>query len=126
MHKFLRRQGITIEVAQNRQQWDQLADAWCHFWGSSQPVVRCNVYPCSPEHMQWNVKCVQGCFSGGQVFFLSRDESFHLHLVHLHPRDGWVETCLSADATFRDVIQAILQDVAPHVRHVRLCSRVLF
>ena len=37
-----------------------------------------------------------------------------------------METCLSADATFRDVIQAILQDVAPHVRHVRLCSRVLF
>ena len=126
VHKFLHRQGITIEVAQNRQQWDQLADAWCHFWGSRQPVVRCNVYPCSPEHMQWNVKCVQGCFSGGQVFFLSRDESFHLHLAHLHRRDGWVETCLSADATFRDVIQAILQDVAPHVRHVRLCSRVLF
>ena len=126
VHKFLHQQGMTIEVAQNRQQWHQLEHAWCHFWGSAQPLVRCNIYECFPEHMQWDVKCVQGCFSGGQVFYLSRDALRSLHLAHLHRRDGGVETRLGAESTFRDVIQAIMYDVAPHVRHVRLCSRVLF
>ena len=126
VHKFLHHQGMAIEAAQNRQQWHQLEDAWCQFWGSGQQLVCCNVYECSPQHMQWDVKCVQGCFSGGQIFFLSRDATHLLRLAHLHRRDGWVETSLSAESSFRDVIQAILYDVAPHVRHVRLCSRVLF
>lgn len=66
--RYLQHQKIPLTTAQNRNEWFDKETAWIRHLGISVVAAHMNVFAAPTNQHLWEVLCLQGSFTGQQVF----------------------------------------------------------
>lgn len=88
--RYLQHQGLDLNVAVDRRQWQDLEICWLRHNGVPLvPASPSNIFPLSGDKYMWTRRCLQGSFHGQQVFVCDVTHPLDRCFLELDRTNGW-------------------------------------
>ena len=105
--RYLHHQGISVDEAADRLQWQGREDEWVRRNGLSVQDSAANVYVSSSSQYLWTRRCLQGCYHGQQLIVAEVAHSLHRSCFELDRVLGWRRQSYLGD-TLNALLDAIV------------------